>query len=275
MRQNIVHDFKLALQQGRKVFGTLIGPGNEPEETVTAIKNMGFDYCMIDNEHSLVSKETIQSYINYAREVEIPILLRPEEHYANWRCFLDAGINGLMLPRISTMEEVAHAIEQAYFPPMGHRGSSFYGARPIILDGMDATATTLSYMTQYVNDNTMLFPQAESLTAVNNLFHILNLDGVTGTIVGTNDLILDMWRVPPDELRSELLHWPAVEEKLMEIISICRETGKVGGLGGFRPQGFARWAREGYQFFLIGYAIYGNVGKIEVVLKETRDLIGE
>ena len=121
----------------------------------------------------------------------------------------------------------------------------------------------------------MFFPQAENLAVVNNLFHILNLDGVTGTIVGTNDLILDMWRVPPDELRSELLQRPAVEEKLMEIINICREAGKVGGLGGFKPQGFARWAREGYQFFLIGYAVYGNVSKIEPILKETRDLIGE
>jgi hypothetical protein len=36
--------------------GPLIGPANEPAATVAAIKRMGFDYFMIENEHSLVAR---------------------------------------------------------------------------------------------------------------------------------------------------------------------------------------------------------------------------
>lgn len=168
MKQDIAYEFKQRLAGGAKVFGPLIGPANEPETTVAAIKNIGFDYFMIENEHSLVGKESIYQYIKFAREYEIPILMRPEENNANFRAYLDSGIQGLMVPQVDSVEQALFALNQCYFPPLGRRGSGI-GMSPYLLDGMDAATTPLSTMVEYVNRNLILLPQTESLAAVREL----------------------------------------------------------------------------------------------------------
>lgn len=273
VKQDIGYEFKQTLQRGTKVFGPLIGPGNDPEPTVAALRDFGYDFFMIDNEHSLVSKESIYTYIRLAREYELPLLMRPEDNQIPLSPYLDSGIQGLMVPQVDTVEQASRAIDRTYFPPVGHRGSGI-GMSPYLLDGMDAAATPLATMTDYVNRNVMVFPQTESLTAVKNLPQILRLEGITGTVVGTNDLALDIGDYRPDMLRPVVNSQPFIEERLLEVAAACRAAGKVAGIGGFTPRGYAKWAREGYQFFTLGYIRDNNVGKFKAVLAEARDLTG-
>ena len=44
----------------------------------------------------------------------MPIWLRPEEGVANFRCYLDAGVNGLMCSSVIHVEEVAYIIKPSY-----------------------------------------------------------------------------------------------------------------------------------------------------------------
>ncbi|HHE41361.1 MAG TPA: hypothetical protein ENL12_01780 [Dehalococcoidia bacterium] len=273
MKQDIGYQFKQLLQQGRKVFGPLIGPGNDPEATVAAIREFGYDFFMIDNEHSLVGKESIYTYIRLAREYELPILMRPENNQAPLSPYLDSGIQGLMLPQVDSVAEASYAVDCAYFPPVGHRGSGI-GMSPYLLDGMDAAVTPLSTMTEYVNRNMMVLPQTESLTAIKNLPQILRLEGITGTVVGTHDLALDIGEFKPDMPRGVVNSQPFVEERLLEVVAACRAAGKVAGIGGFAPTGYAKWARQGYQFFTLGYVRDNNVRRMKPLLDEARDLIG-
>ncbi len=273
MKQDMVLQLKERLANGAKVFGPLIGPYNEPEATVSAIKNIGFDFFMIENEHSLVGKETIYNYIRLAREYELPILMRPEENNANFRSYLDSGIQGVMVPQVDTIEQALFAVNQCYFPPLGRRGSGI-GMSPYLLDGMDAATTPLSTMLDYVNRNFILMPQTESLAGIRELPRKLALQGVTGTVVGTHDLALDIGDYKPGMLRSEVNSRPFIEDKLREVLQACKSAGKVAGMGGFAPKGFAKWAREGFQFFTVGYVRDHNVEKSRAVLQELKDLIG-
>ena len=273
MKQDIAYEFKQRLAGGAKVFGPLIGPANEPETTVAAIKNIGFDYFMIENEHSLVGKETIYQYIKFAREYEIPILMRPEENNANFRAYLDSGIQGLMVPQVDSVEQALFALNQCYFPPLGRRGSGI-GMSPYLLDGMDAATTPLSTMVEYVNRNMILLPQTESLAAVRELPRTLSLEGITGTVVGSHDLALDIGDYKPGMLRGEVNSQPFLEEKLRAVADACKSAGKVAGMGGFAPKGFAKWTREGFQFFTLGYVRDHSVEKTRALLQEARDLIG-
>jgi len=273
VKRDIGYEFQKYLMAGNKVFGPLIGPGNDPGPTVEAIKEFGYDFFMIDTEHSLVDKQAIYTYIGLARENELPILMRPEENDANFRPYLDSGIQGLMLPQVETVERAAFAVNQSFFPPLGHRGAGL-GMSPYLLDGMDPATDALMAMLEYVNRNVLLFPQTESLAAVKNLPQVLRLDGIAGTIVGTNDLALDIGGIKPGMLRTEINGQPFIEEKLLEVVALCRAAGKVAGIGGFPPKGCARWAREGYQFFTLGYIRDNHVEKFRSVLQEARDLIG-
>jgi 2-keto-3-deoxy-L-rhamnonate aldolase RhmA len=274
MALNVTYNFKKRLAKGDIVYGQTIGPGNDPDKTVKALKNFGFDFIMMENEHSLLDKETIYRFIKAAREYEMPIWLRPEENSANFRCFLDAGINCLMLPQTDTAEEAEKAVSKAYFPPLGNRGSGI-GMSPYLLDGQDPEQMPLRDVMDYVNNNVGLFPQTETLKAIGNLPRILSIEGITGTMVGTNDLVIDIGDIPPKALRGELVSTPFIESKLREIARICKAAGKFAGIGGFGPKGLSKWAKEGYQLFTLGYVIDGNVDKLKPKIDEMKELVAK
>ncbi len=273
MTMNVTYEFKLKMQSGEKVFGHTVGPGNDPVKTVKAFKDCGYDFIMMENEHSLVGKETVYEYIKASRRMAIPILMRPEENDSNFRCYLDGGVNGLMLPQVNTVEEVVSAIERAYFPPMGHRGSGL-GLSPYLLDSQSPAEVPLLELTEYVNNNTVLFPQTESLTCISNLPRMLSLEGVTGTIVGSNDLALDIGGIPPGALMPEITASERVEARLAQILAICHDAGKVAGVGGLPIHRLAEWAKRGYQLFMLGYLIDGNLEILRTRIEEMKSLVG-
>jgi len=273
MALNVTLNFKKELQKGKIVFGQTIGPRNDPEKTVQALKDFGFDFIMMETEHSLVNKETIFEYIRVSRELEMPILMRPEDKDGHFRCYMDAGINGMMLPCVNTVEETIFAVDQCYFSPIGHRGAGI-GMSPYLMDSQNVADMPLSDICGYVNDNVVLFPMTESVEGVSNLHRILALEGVTGTIIGTNDLVLDIYGTPPKMSRPETVSSQIVEDKLREIGRICKKAGKVAGIGGFAPKGLAKWAKEGYQLFILGYVIDNNYDKLKPAIDEMKSLLG-
>lgn len=273
MALNATLNLKKKMQAGKVVFGQTIGPGNDPEKTVQALKSYGYDFIMMENEHSLVNKETVYEYIGASRKMELPILLRPEEKDANYRCFMDAGVNGLMMPGVNTVEDALFAVNQCYFTPIGHRGTGI-GMSPYLLDGQNAGEMLLSDICEYVNDNVVLFPQTESLQCISNLHRILSLEGITGTIVGANDLVLDIYGTPPKMLRSETVKTKPVEDRLREIARICQQAKKVAGIGGFAPKGLAKWAKEGYTLFMLGNVMNNNYEKLKPSIEEMKSLLG-
>ena len=270
---NPTRALKSRMLKGEVVYGSFVGPGNDPLRTVEALKELGYDFVMIDREHSLVNPETVYAYVRAASESEMPMLMRPEEHFSNWRGFLDTGVSGLMLPMINTVDEVAHAVNRMYYPPLGHRGYGI-GLSPYPLDGKEPGAIPHVQLLEYLNDNMVLFPQTETAQVVGNLRGILELEGVTGTIVGTYDLAIDIGGIPRGASRLEMTRSPAVTEKLFETVSACQDLKKVAGIGGVPPEDMAKWAREGYRLFLIGYVAEGNVESVRTPFQKTRDLIG-
>jgi 4-hydroxy-2-oxoheptanedioate aldolase len=273
MEKNVTYKLKLKMQSGKKVFGHTVGPGNEPLKTVQAFKDYGYDFIMIENEHSLVGKETVYEYIRASRQMAVPILMRPEENDSNFRCHLDGGVNGLMLPQVNTVEEVVSAVDRAYFPPIGHRGSGL-GLSPYLLDSQSPAEVPFLELTEYVNNNTVLFPQTESLACISNLPRILSLEGVTGTIVGSNDLALNIGGIQPKALMPEITASKPVEERLAQILAICQDSGKVAGIGGLPVSRLAQWAKRGYQLFMLGYVIDGNLEILRTRIEEMKSLMG-
>ena len=127
---------------------------------------------------------------------------------------------------------------------------------------------------EYINNNMIVFPQTETLQCIKKLPRILRLEGVTGTIVGSNDLALDIGGIDPKALMSEMTATPIMEEKFREILKKCKDAGKVAGIGGFPVKRLAEWAREGYQLILLGYVIDGNVDTLRLRIDEIKSLNG-
>lgn len=276
MRKNVTKDFKARLKAGDRLFCAMMGPGNDPDKTVAALKEYGYDYVILDNEHSLVGKESIYRYIRACHENELPLIMRPEEKTDSFRCYLDSGVNGMMLPQVDTVEQAAYGVNQSYFPPIGHRGAGL-GMSPYLLNEQKPAEMRLLEMLEYVNDNTMLFPMMESLEGISNLSHILKLEGVTGTLVGGNDLTIDIifktGQISPDALRSEIMNNSYVLERVKKIAEICKKAGKVAGIGGYPPKAYVERAKEGYQLFTVAYVANDSVEKIRPLLAEVKGLM--
>ena len=258
------------------MFALAMGPGNDPEKTVSIAKEFGVDAIYLDNEHSLLGKETIYKYIRACRENELYVMMRAEEKTSNFRSYLDSGINAMVLPRVNTVVEAAYGVRESYFPPIGHRGAGL-GMSPYLLDGQKPSEMHLLQMLQYVNENTMLFPMTESLEGLSNLPRILELKGVTGTLVGAHDLTIDIafktGRIDPDSFRDDLVNSEVVQETLKKIAGICKAAGKMCGIAGFSPKGHAELAKLGYQYFALGYVTNGNVESLRPVVEETKALM--
>jgi 2-keto-3-deoxy-L-rhamnonate aldolase RhmA len=269
MGKNATYNLKVKMQSGENAFGQLIGPGNEPAPTVKALKDFGYDFIAIDLEHSLVNEETVYSYIRAARDEGVPILIRTQDKAAYFRRYLDAGVNGLVLPLVRTVEETAHAVDQSYFPPFGHRGCGI-GMSPYLTDFQRLADVPLIALAEYINNNTMIFPQTERLETISNLPNILNLPGVTGTLVGPYDLAWDIGGIDPRALGSEVVTTKFMSEKLKQIGKMCKDAGKVAGIGGLPIEDYAGWAKEGYQVFILGYAIDGNVDELRQKIETVR-----
>jgi len=270
---NVTRDLKQRMAAGERVYTVLVGAGNDPFPTVEALKQMGYDFVMVDREHDLVNPETVYQYVKAGKALDVPIVVRPEENDANWRCLLDSGVTGLMLSMTDTVEEVARAVDRAYYPPMGHRGYGL-GMCPAQLDGLDPNVVPHLEMMRYLNDNIMLLPQTESLRAVSNLRRILALDGVIGTGVGTFDLALDIGGVKEGASRLEMTRSEAVEAALFEIGSICQQMGKVAGIGGIPPVDMARMDKAGYKLFIFGTVTDGYMDGVRTALEQTKEFIG-
>ena len=274
MEKNITYNFKLKLQSGKKVFGQMVGPGNDPEKMARALKEFNYDFFILDNEHCLLNKETIAAYIQSAKDMGLTILLRPEENTAPFRCYLDAGINGLMLPHVDTVEEVTYAVNQTYCPPVGKRGYGI-GVNPCLTDLQSPADIPVISLIEYIDRNTVLFPMTESLKSIDNLSSILSLEGITGTIMGVFDLALDIGNIDPEALAAETLTTDFYEGKLRQVLKICQAAGKPAGIGGLPPEGLARWAKEGYQLLLLpGFIRDNNVNELRLRIKEVKSRLG-
>ncbi|HEY51770.1 MAG TPA: hypothetical protein G4O20_08215 [Dehalococcoidia bacterium] len=272
MGLNATYNMKKRLQAGEKIFGQLVGPGGDPEKTVKALKDLGDGFVMLETEHSLINKETVWEYIQVCRDMDMPLLMRTEDKAAFFRCYLDAGVNGLMLPLVNAMEEAARAVSMSYFPPIGHRGTGI-GLSPYLIDSQDLTKVPFRSLMDYVNNNTVLFPQTESLENISDLHRILSLEGVTGTIVGPFDLAVNMGDMDPKAVATEVVTTPAVEKRLKQILQICQKAGKVAGIGGFIPETLAKWAKAGYNLLLVGAVLNGNVEALRPAIEQAHALI--
>ena len=85
--------------------------------------------------------------------------------------------------------------------------------------------------------------------------------------------ILDIGGIDPKALRPEVITTDLMEKKIRQIAKTCKDAGKVAGIGSFPPKGLAKWAKEGYQLFLVGYVIDGNVDNVQPLINEARSLI--
>lgn len=219
--QNIL---KEKLKKGQAVIGTFISLGH-PDVT-ELLSRLGFDWLLIDGEHSPISLETMQQMMQAMNGSNCTPIVRPQwNDIVIIKRILDIGAHGVLIPWVNTKEEAEYAVSACKYPPKGLRG---YGPRRAGLFDPDYFQTA--------NDEILVIVQIETRKAVSNVDDILSVEGIDACFVGPLDLALSFGLSSPK--------WddPEYMGAFDRVLEAAKKFGKPAGM--FASQENIRWAIE-------------------------------
>ena len=234
MRRNIT---KQRLQTGETVIGTMIQEVRTPA-IAQILKQIGFDFFMIDMEHGSYSLETAADIIRVGRLLDMCPFVRvrsPEYHLIAGP--LDHGAMGVMLPRVENREHVETLVKSMKYPPLGKRGCS-----------SDAPHAEYDFgpLTEFIeinNQDTLVIAQIERKVAIENIDDLLSVPGVDVAFVGPEDLSVSMG------IPGETGH-PLIEEAVETVIAAAQRHNVVPGIHIFDVADLESWVGKGMRFYM-------------------------
>jgi len=231
------NEFKRALAEGRVVYG--LWNSLSGSYAVEAVAGAGFDWLMIDTEHSPNDLESVLTQLQIVAAYSTQSVVRvPWNDMVTIKRYLDIGAQTLLIPQVNTAEEARAAVAYTRYPPAGLRGV-----------GGTTRATRFGRVKGYAksaHEEICVLVQVESQQALDNVEAIAAVDGVDGVFVGPADLHASLGYA------GETRH-PDVAPIIDDVISRIRKAGKAPGtiLTG-DAQDVRRWIDKGVQFVAVG-----------------------
>lgn len=221
----------------RPLVGMWVSSGSEVCCEIAA--GSGFDWVLIDGEHSPYSLETITSLLRAAAAYPATMIVRaPVNDTVLIKQYLDLGVQNLMIPMIDSAEQAEAAVKAMHYPPRGVRGVGSALARSSRWNGVPNYLTSAS-------DTLSLCVQIESAAAVENAAAIAAVDGVDQVFVGPSDLAASMGYI------GQQAH-PEVTEAVAHVFQAVHDAGKPVGVNAFDLAQARSYLEQGADFAAIG-----------------------
>ena len=221
-----------ALADGKAVLGTMLAELRQPA-VMQLLVNAGFDFVIIDNEHGPFNIETIADLSRTAVYLGLtPIVRVPAIDYPYIAQALDGGAQGIMAPRILTVEQVVQVVNTVKYPPVGQRGCAMSRGHTRFRGG------PVSQAMADANLESLVVIQIETVDAVEAIDEIVAMAGVDVAFIGPNDLSIALGVA--GQMTSPVLM--AVIEK---VIDACARQGVVAAIQMNDLPLAAQWASRG------------------------------
>ena len=194
-------------------FGTWISSASHL--CLDAIKDLGFEWFMIDTEHAPVNPETLAGLVSLLGEGGPTPLVRvgDVDQYLIKQA-LDSGAQGVLAPLVSTEVQAKAVVAYSKYPPEGVRGAAATAASRYGLE--------LSSYLRSANAETLVGVQIETRDALDHLDGIAGVDGLDLLFVGPQDLTLSLGLL--DDRKN-----PRVRDAMRRIVEVCERNGKIPG----------------------------------------------
>src|SRR6195256_7053883 len=171
--------FKRALASGRPQIG--LWSSLSSNYTVEVIAGAGFDWILLDTEHSPSDLESVLTQLQAAAPYPThPVVRVPWNDMVTIKRFLDIGAQSILIPYVQNADEAKSAVAYTRYPPSGVRG---------VAGGTRATrfARVKDYAKR-AHEELCVLVQVETQQALDNLEKIAAVDGVDGVFIGPADL---------------------------------------------------------------------------------------
>ena len=177
---------------------------------------LGMDWVVVDAEHGHLDWKDINEHIRAGLRSDTVVLVRLQERStALTKRALDIGADGVVIPWVSTVEDLEEAISDARYPTEGRRG----------IGGERATAwgQCLAEHTAEANEHVLVVPLIESVAAIPNVPAMCEVDGTDVFFFGPADF---------SSTAGYRGQWegPGVAEQILQLKDSIRAAGKHCGL---------------------------------------------
>ena len=208
-------DLRRRVLAGEPTMGAFVTFGAPMAAEILA--RIGFDWLIVDLEHGHATESELLSQLHAIQATPVAALVRVQssERLRVGRA-LDLGADGLMIPRLETLDEVRDTLGAMRYPPDGFRGVAL-GTRGAGLGEVGHPDV------HRINERVLGVFQVESMRAVENARSIAALDGVDVLFVGPADLSHSMGI--PGRITE-----PVFLDALDEVVAACRFHGKSAGI---------------------------------------------
>jgi 4-hydroxy-2-oxoheptanedioate aldolase len=183
--------FKEKLKRDEVV--VVVNPDHPSSSLTEFVAGLGFDGVFIDCEHGMAGIERVNDMCRAARVAHIQSIVRPEHEAAHLITrYLDAGAGGVMVPHVESGDSARRIVDAVRY------------ARP------------------HDYQDKVIVAMIESLSAVERLPEILEVEGIDVFFIGPSDLSSSM------RLAGQV-HHPDVKAKVKAAAQQIRAAGKIPG----------------------------------------------
>lgn len=232
--------FKARLAAGPPQYGLFSGLADPIAAEILA--GSGFDWMMIDAEHSPNDLRTILAQLQATEPYDTHIVVRPEVGATvGIKRLLDIGVQSLLVPMVESAEQAEMLAAAVRYPPAGVRGVGTSLARA-------ARWNRVAGYAEHADEQVCLITQIESLAGLAAIETIAAVDGVDALFVGPSDLAASMGLIGQTRHADVVA---AVDDAIARIV----RSGKPAGVFATTPDAAERWVTAGATFVAVGVDI--------------------
>lgn len=206
-------------------------------EVVELAAYSGFDFIVIDEEHTPWASETAINMVRAAEASDmLPLIRVPEGSEVYIKKALDTGASGIIVPNIFSPEILETAVRFAKFSPMGARG-----ACPCVRANQYGAGGSSYY--QCSNRDISVIALVEGIEGIKNFDKIIEVPNVDAIYLGPVDLSLSLG------LDGDIYH-PKVVEGLEEMMKKAKDKGLCLGIFCMDKADAQKWFDKGVDFVI-------------------------
>ncbi len=209
---------KQRLKDHETVFGTFYKL-NSPIAT-EMLGWAGFDFIVIDGEHSPIGYESTENIIRTAENVNLSTIVRvpcaSEEHIFH---ALDSGAVGVQIPNMSSVEQFRESVSSCKYFPLGTRGLS-RGTRNAMFGFWDEKAQPY---VEAANEKSLVVVHIENKEMADAIEEICQIPEIDVVFVGPADMSQSLGI--PGKAKD-----PRVVDIALKVIETAEKYGKAGGI---------------------------------------------
>ena len=206
-------------------------------ETVELLAHAGFDFVVIDMEHSPLALDRVHELIFATQRMGMAALVRlPDQLGTPVQPLLDAGADGLLVPRVTSTAIAATISARMVFAPAGERGLGFTSRA-----GRWGLMPLPEYL-QRGDRQCLRMVQLEDWATLEAAAQFAALEHVNGLFVGLGDLFLSSGR-PANA--------PEVQALVGKVLAATQEAGVLSGIAAGTPAEAKQYLAQGYSLVMV------------------------